>query len=232
MSDPENFLNRWSRRKIEGERRAPAGTDAASAEGKASPRADADKSASDSATAPEKKAEPSFDLSKLPSLDSIGVDTDISVFLRPGVPADLSRAALRRAWAADPAIRDFVGLAENAWDFTAPDSMPGFGPLGAEEARKLIADFLNNEFGEAKAGKASEEVSAAHQPPESLPVQREIVSFAEDTKPSSDDAAETRDETHAMLQSSKDADDSAAQRDREDIAVGNTRRGHGSALPN
>ena len=27
-------------------------------------------------------------------------------------------------------IRDFVGLAENDWDFTAPAAMPGFGPLG------------------------------------------------------------------------------------------------------
>jgi len=35
----------------------------------------------------------------------------------------------RRAWAADPAIRDFKGLAENAWDFTDPTAMPGFGEL-------------------------------------------------------------------------------------------------------
>lgn len=231
MSDPENFLNRWSRRKIEGERREPSGPDAASVEGKASPQADADKRASDSATAPE-KAEPTFDLSKLPSLESIGVDTDISVFLRPGVPADLSRAALRRAWAADPAIRDFVGLAENAWDFTAPDSMPGFGPLGAEEARKLIADFLNNEFGEAKAQKASEEVSTATQAPESSPERPEIVSSGEDSKPSSEDEAKSRDETHAMLHSSNELDGTAEEKDGDDIAVGNARRGHGSALPN
>jgi hypothetical protein len=34
---------------------------------------------------------------------------------------------------ADPAIRFAVGLAENAWDFSAPDGVPGFGPL-------LVAD--------------------------------------------------------------------------------------------
>ena len=57
-----------------------------------------------------------------------------------GVPADLTRAALRRVWTADPAIRDFVGLAENAWDFTEPDAMPGFGPLEAtDEVRRMIA---------------------------------------------------------------------------------------------
>jgi hypothetical protein len=34
-----------------------------------------------------------------------------------------------RAALADPAIRDFVGLAENAYDFNRPDSIPGFGPM-------------------------------------------------------------------------------------------------------
>src|SRR3546814_6601012 len=34
-------------------------------------------------------------------------------------------------WSLDPAIRDHVGLAECAWDFNRPDSIPGFGPIGA-----------------------------------------------------------------------------------------------------
>jgi hypothetical protein len=64
-------------------------------------------------------------------------------FLAPGVPADLARAALRRAWAADPNIRDFVGLAENAWDFNAPDAMPGFGPLEmSDELRQGIMQLV------------------------------------------------------------------------------------------
>ena len=61
--------------------------------------------------------------------NSITAVTDIRAFLAPGVPTELARAALRRAWSADPAIRDFVGLAENAWDFTDPTAMPGFGAL-------------------------------------------------------------------------------------------------------
>ena len=32
----------------------------------------------------------------------------------------------------DPAVRGFVGLAENAWDFTRPDGIPGFGDLDPE----------------------------------------------------------------------------------------------------
>jgi hypothetical protein len=72
-----------------------------------------------------------FDLASLPSIESIAADTDISAFLRSGVPAELTRAALRRAWASDLAIRDFIGIAENQWDFNDPDAIPGFGPMRA-----------------------------------------------------------------------------------------------------
>ncbi|MFO1108761.1 MAG: DUF3306 domain-containing protein [Bradyrhizobium sp.] len=111
MSD-EEFLKRWSRRKQEAKvaEQSPPAAEPAAATASNSP-------------------EPEIDLSKLPTIDSITAATDITEFLRKGIPAELSRAALRRAWAADPAIRDFVGLAENAWDFTDPDAIPGFGAL-------------------------------------------------------------------------------------------------------
>ncbi|WP_461349918.1 hypothetical protein [Bradyrhizobium liaoningense] len=39
-----------------------------------------------------------------------------------------------------PPFRDFVGLAENAWDFNDPTAMPGFGPLdySSEELAALV----------------------------------------------------------------------------------------------
>jgi hypothetical protein len=74
-----------------------------------------------------------FDPANLPSIESIAADTDIVAFLRAGVPTELVRAALRRAWTSDPAIRDFVGIAENQWDFNDPNAIPGFGPLTASE---------------------------------------------------------------------------------------------------
>ena len=76
--------------------------------------------------------------------NSIDAATDITAFLRKGIPQELSRAALRRAWAADPAIRDFVGLAENAWDFNDPNAMPGFGPLdcSAEQIDALVGRIV------------------------------------------------------------------------------------------
>jgi Protein of unknown function (DUF3306) len=115
MSD-EEFLKRWSRRKQE----SKAAEQAPSPPGQ---------TAAASPETAEAASEPEIDLSELPSVDSITAATDITEFLRKGIPAELSRAALRRAWSADPTIRDFVGLAENAWDFTDPNAIPGFGAL-------------------------------------------------------------------------------------------------------
>ena len=85
----------------------------------------------------------------LPPVESITSLSDITAFLREGVPAELTRAALRRVWTADPAIRDFIGLAENAWDFTDPNAMPGFGPLeDTDEVRRMIARVVG-EIGKA-----------------------------------------------------------------------------------
>jgi hypothetical protein len=59
------------------------------------------------------------------------------------VPSELTRAALRRAWACDPAIRNFVGLADYDWDFNAADSIAGFGPLRmTDDAAKMAAQVL------------------------------------------------------------------------------------------
>jgi hypothetical protein len=104
MSGSEDFLARWLRLKSESERALPA----------------ADVSAA-----------PAFDPTSLPTIESIVADSDIRQFLQAQVPEELTRAALRRAWTADPAIRDFVGIAENQWDFNDHAAMAGFGPLDA-----------------------------------------------------------------------------------------------------
>ena len=65
--------------------------------------------------------------------------SDIRPFLASGVPADVTRAALRRAWSTDPAIREFIGLSENSWDFNAPGGVSGFGPLTTDASSRLLA---------------------------------------------------------------------------------------------
>ena len=85
----------------------------------------------------------------LPPIESITADSNVTAFLRADVPAELTRAALRRAWSIDPSIRDFIGIAENQWDFNDPDGIPGFGPLtplegGPSAVNSLIATSIRH----------------------------------------------------------------------------------------
>jgi Protein of unknown function (DUF3306) len=83
-----------------------------------------------------------FGRANLPPIESIGTGSNIRPFLASGVPADLTRAALRRAWSTDPAIRDFVGLSENSWDFNAPGGVPGFGCLTTDGPRRVRPEMM------------------------------------------------------------------------------------------
>jgi len=143
MSDGETFITRWSRKKRAAAQDAePRPASTAPAETTAqTPTTPADASA---------PAGPTFDVSTLPPLESITAETDIRAFLAPGVPAELTRAALRRAWASDPNIRDFIGLSENAWDFNDPSAITGFGPLEmTDELRRQIARMVGRSLTDA-----------------------------------------------------------------------------------
>ena len=145
MTGPEHFLSRWSRKKQE-ERQEQTTSEAGEP---ATPPADAASAApppADRAAGERGRpvaTPPAFDPASLPSIDSIGAQTDIAAFLKPGVPTELRHAALRRAWSVDPAIRDFKGLQENDWNFNDPNGIPGFGPLGGEfDVEKMAAALL------------------------------------------------------------------------------------------
>ena len=71
-----------------------------------------------------------FHTTSLPPIASISVGSDIRPYLSAGVPAELTRAALRRAWSLDLTIRDFIGLSENSWDFNAGGDASGSDPEG------------------------------------------------------------------------------------------------------
>src|SRR6516225_8631606 len=117
MTEPENFLTRWSKRKLESRTASPVEQADTQRDG---PEHSTAKDAGPILERPRDGETPTaaeaFDVASLPALDSIDANSDVTAFLRPGVPADLTRAALRRAWSSDPAIRDFVGLVENGWD--------------------------------------------------------------------------------------------------------------------
>jgi Protein of unknown function (DUF3306) len=193
MSDSETFLSRWLRLK----RRSEV----------ALPPADA-------------SPPTAFDPVSLPSIESIVADTDIRLFLREGVPAELTRAALRTAWSADPAIRDFVGIAENQWNFNDQACIPGFGPL---EAADYLVDrtlgSLTNIATETQQGAKGAQLPAP-QDSEAL----EVVEALEAVEPA------------AMLPVT-DSDVAEAATREGDLAGGETSSGavaprsHGGALP-
>lgn len=142
MSDTENFVARWSRLKRDTAKETKDKTAADAADRK--PGAVADEQGAEGAPpAVGELTEPAFDPASLPSIESITGSSDIRAFLQKGVPAELTKAALRRVWTTDPAIRDFIGIAENQWDFTDPTAMPGFGPLEAtDNVRELVAQAM------------------------------------------------------------------------------------------
>jgi TorA maturation chaperone TorD len=137
MTRSENIMSRWSRMKRESDKIVePDG----SFSGPKPNEAEAGDFNQATVATPPTDSPPSatFDLASLPPLQSITAGTDIRSFLGSSVPAELTRAALRRAWVTDPAIRDFIGIAENQWDFNDPTAMPGFGPLRAEDVPGLV----------------------------------------------------------------------------------------------
>jgi hypothetical protein len=217
----EDFLKRWSRRKRE-VAKAEAEPPAEAKPAEPQPQLDATRT-----------TEPEFDLASLPPIESISALTDVTAFLRAGVPAELTRAALRRVWTADPAIRNFVGLAENAWDFTDPDAMPGFGPLeSTEEIRQMIAKVIDSVGQTAQPGEteiAQNLNDSNAMAPAGHDDGDEQIASAPDQP--SETVAENPG-TQVLLHGNKD--DAAAQRDLAE-GVEQTKQSslriHGSALP-
>lgn len=143
MNEAEGFAARWSRLKRESD--TSKKDEPKTPPGDASPHAAdvVDAEATQASPKPGDATEAPFDPATLPSIDSIAAGSDIRAFLQSGVPAELTKAALRRAWTTDPAIRDFIGIAENQWDFTDPTSIPGFGPLQAgDDIGQLVAQAM------------------------------------------------------------------------------------------
>jgi hypothetical protein len=185
-----------------------------------------------------------FDWTKLPPVETITAESDIRAFLQAGVPPELTRAALRRAWAADPKIRDFVGLADYDWDFNTPGAIPGFGPLEmSDEVRRQVVQMI----GSSLTGDGLDKPAPAHAEaqPERSPIETSIELAA--TTPAT--PTEQIQSKGGMAPREPAGNDSEAhnfralpQRTQEDIAARNNpelpddslasdRRPHGRALP-
>jgi hypothetical protein len=186
----EGFFSRWSRRKRAAEAGLPAEEPAPA------PAAE---------TPPPVVEEPPFDITTLPPIESLTLESDIAAFLRKGVPAVLQRAALRRAWTLDPAIRDFVGPADYAWDYNAVDGVPGASLTLTGNIKEMLAQA----FGPAPAEDAAAQPAA------------EAIAPSDDAPPAV--AAEAPPEPPVTLAEAPASEPAAA-------TVRNGHR-HGSALP-
>jgi hypothetical protein len=118
----------------------------------------------------------------LPRLEDLTAESDLSAFLRKSVPEALKSAALRKMWSLDPAIRDYIGPSEYAWDFNQPGSMAGFGPL---EANESVADFLSKMSSAVVADSKD-----AAEAPAAPPFARQVTGISSDqAEPASPDGA-------------------------------------------
>lgn len=124
MSGEGGFLSRWARRKQEVQR-----TEAERPQLTVEP------------AAPPETDVPVIDPASLPPAESLTAESSLAPFLQKGVPEAVKNAALRTMWAADPAIRDYVGPADFQWDFNAPGAITGFGTLDTGiDVGQMVAD--------------------------------------------------------------------------------------------
>jgi hypothetical protein len=219
MTDDEGFIARWSRRK----RAAAADVVEDTKAGKVR---EAGTGPGISAVRPAAKPPESFDPASLPPIDSIGVGSDIRAFLAAGVPSDVTRAALRRAWSADPAIRDFIGLSENSGDFNAPGGLPGFGALSGDEARRLL-DRLMGRAEAAEPASPDAEISTAD------PVAPAPGELPGADAPVSDRDGHDQEQRTAQLSAPEGQVNAAVQHEEaaSEYCPSLFRREHGAALP-
>lgn len=227
MSEQEKFIERWSRRKQESAERTKDSAAENTKAAEISP--DGENSAEQAALPARVKDEepPAFDPKSLPSIDSIVATTDIRPFLAPGVPPELTRAALRQAWVTDSAIRDFVGLQENSWDFNDPNGALGFGPLQVtEEMKQAVAEMLDRMLPQAAANNPAKEEDKEGRDTESEPAGQagQIAAAGE---------RNTQSPQSFPVPSGSGEDNFAEQQNSagEKDSDSNRQRGHGGALP-
>ncbi|MGB3540123.1 MAG: DUF3306 domain-containing protein [Mesorhizobium sp.] len=164
----DNILARWSRRKLAARLDEAPAVPAEDRENEQVPDgiSDGGDASAPEPDAPEgEAAEPDEAevVASLPRIEELTAESDITAFLKKGVPAALKQAALRRVWSIDPGIRDYVGPSEYAWDFNQPGSMTGFGPLEAKEA---VVGFLSKAVRAVDTTAKPAETAQAAEPPE------------------------------------------------------------------
>jgi hypothetical protein len=219
------FLTRWSRRKREA--RQALAAEPAAGDSDMAPAAP-----SDAEVGPAAKAVPAEPL-PLPSLDDIAAGKDVTAFLQAHVPEALRTAALRKLWVTDPMIRDFIEMADYQWDFTNPDSIPGWSSsIGGVDVKamaerifdpktleKIAAENMGIAAGPAQAPAAVDR-AAEPGPDDGRAPQPETIEISAGSD-ALDPGLRSTDETDAAMQKIHP----------ESVAYQPFRKRHGGALP-
>ena len=106
----EQFLRRWSRRKIDGEAidETPPDADLPDESVEIAPDGDVESEDFDAEV-----------VADLPDIETLDKDSDYTGFLRDGVPEKLKKLALRKLWLSDPVLANLDGLNDYDEDFGA-----------------------------------------------------------------------------------------------------------------
>ena len=229
-----DFLSRWSQRKREvadANRTAAIGTDAgldSEVAGVSLEQAALDDAPQPAVDAPITAEE----LAALPDPEDLTAASDMTAFLRKGVPASLRNRAMRRLWSLDPAIRDYVGDARDyAWDWNVPGGVPVSGPLSATtDVKQMVKDIFGREKASpAEAEAAEPAVAADRNDPAESPAQMTV---ADATQAAPNEAVSTPSDPQnsTPAETPETVRETAAETPQQ--APRNRPLRHGSALPN
>jgi hypothetical protein len=224
-ADNKSFLARWSQRKHEAKQ----------------PDQDAPTANADAPSGPvaESDAAQEFDLSSLPKLEDMTATTDITAFLRKGVPEHLRNAALRKSWALDPAIRNYVNPAlDYAYDWNTPGGVPGSSEIGASmDVARLVSQIMGSgaSMVEPPAPAVSPENEAASDPTQSLEhgtihnprleLPAQAVRLGQETVSMAQEPSNTDEGSHLEADRAEHSDASGSAAPQQPV------RRHGSAKP-
>ena len=155
MSDDDNFISRWSKRKL------------AARSGK--PTAEAGPDRPPAAVVPESsgiQSEPSAP-APLPPVESLTPESDFTAFMKPDVDPGLRRDALK-VLVRDPRFNVMDGLDVYIDDYSKPDPLPPEW-LGQLNQMKRLGAYLE-EPGKSEKDASADTVSALQKPMQEQPV--------------------------------------------------------------
>ena len=135
----EPFVNRWSRRKQEKRQKIqPSGVEPKEESVSSGPAESLPEAADGKGIPPD-----------LPDIDSLDKESDYSVFLKEGVPEELTRLALRKLWRSDPVLAVLDGLNDYDEDYHTPIAIAKNLMSGLDKAAKGAPHAATKEDGSA-----------------------------------------------------------------------------------